>query len=203
VNGALFLQEAPTNSAVYAGTGVTLWTWGAQLEQGNGASSYIPTTNATATRAADSLTIGPDTFPVLPAGDCTLYWRGRLRSVPSASGSALQAQGAVSSERVQIRQLGTTSAFDLIVVDDGSSQPDTANFTATLGNTFALAASVRANDRKYFANGSPVDMDAVLSMPAIDRLAIVPGSGAIWEIDEIAYIARALGAADLAALTTV
>ena len=203
VNGALFLQEAPTNSAVYAGTGVTLWTWGAQLEQGNGASSYIPTTNATATRAADSLTIGPDTFPVLPAGDCTLYWRGRLRSVPSASGSALQAQGIVSSERVQIRQFGATSAFDLAVVDDGSSQADTAGFTVTLGNICALAASVHANDLKYFANGSAVDTVAALSMPTIDRLAIAPGSGAVWEIDGIAYIARALGAAELAALTAV
>jgi hypothetical protein len=104
---------------------------------------------------------------------------------------------------VQIRQFGATSAFDLAVVDDGSSQADTAGFTVTLGNICALAASVHANDLKYFANGSAVDTVAALSMPTIDRLAIAPGSGAVWEIDGIAYIARALGAAELAALTAV
>jgi len=48
-----------------------------------------------------------------------------------------------------------------------------------------------------------VDTDSSLTLPTIDRLAITPGPGSIYEIDHLAYIARALSAAEMAFLTAI
>jgi hypothetical protein len=50
-------SNANNNSppSVYVGTGQTMYLWGAQVEQGSEASSYIPTTTAAATRNSDVL----------------------------------------------------------------------------------------------------------------------------------------------------
>lgn len=65
-----------------AGTG-TVYAWGAQAENAVVPSSYIPTTSATVTRAADSLY-----FPFsLAPGAMTVYLRGRDRGVYSNIGA--------------------------------------------------------------------------------------------------------------------
>jgi len=55
------VSTAPTTSTVlgdtYTGTSSTFYVWGAQVEQASFATSYIPTTTAAATRAADVLKI--------------------------------------------------------------------------------------------------------------------------------------------------
>lgn len=94
-NVALYLSTSPTNVNAYGGSpghgnGVVLW--GAQVEQiGHAdffASSYIPTTNAIVTRAADNaqLALSAGQFTSLnSAGTIFAEWQ-QSRNVPSANG---------------------------------------------------------------------------------------------------------------------
>lgn len=175
-----------------------------QLELGSVATSYTETEGTTATRAADSLVIGPDTFPVLTAGDGTLYWRGRIRGLCDGDEAELMAiSDGTANEVVSVREGTTIAGADVVVTDGGSDVADTASQAITLGDDYAFAVSVRADDLKFYANGVEVATDTSLTMPTIDRLVVAPGTGSIYEIDEIAYIARALTAGELAVLTTV
>ncbi|MGE3064102.1 MAG: hypothetical protein AB7K67_00830 [Hyphomicrobiaceae bacterium] len=188
----------------YAGDGTSgLYVWGAQLEIGSVPTSYIATTSSTATRSADSLVVGPSTFPVQASGECTLYVRWRIKSQTASTSGKVRATNSSDSEYISFRETTTLIGVDLAVYDNPSFVVDTASQAITLGNEYALAASVRANDAKFYVNGAQFAADTSLTVPTIDRLAITPGTGSIYEIDEIAYIARALGAAELAALTVV
>jgi len=177
----------------------------AQFEEGTAPSSRIRTTTVTASRSADSVVIGPDTFPVLPSGDCTLYWRGRLNGLRSGGGTGqlLSAKVADFSESILLREGVDISGVDARVLDENSPVADTVSQPVTLGAEYAFAASVHTDDLKFYSNGSLVAADTDLTLPAIDRLAITPSTGSIYEIDQIAYIARALPAGELAALTAV
>ncbi|MGE0766705.1 MAG: DUF2793 domain-containing protein [Hyphomicrobiaceae bacterium] len=188
----------------YAGDGTSgLYVWGAQLEVGSVPTSYIATTSSTATRSADSLVVGPSTFPVQASGECTLYVRWRIKSQTASTSGKVRATNSSDSEYISFRETTVIGGADLAVYDNPAFVVDTASQAITLGAEYALAASVRANDAKFYVNGAQFAADTSLTVPTIDRLAITPGSGSIYEIDEIAYIARALGAAELAALTAL
>jgi len=70
----------------YAGTtGSGIYVWGAQLEAGNGASSYIPTTTAAVTRAADQCFIADASPFQVSTTNGTLYWSGIIhKQTPGA-----------------------------------------------------------------------------------------------------------------------
>jgi len=63
-----------TRVQTYSGSGTTVGAWGVQVEAGNTASSYIPTTAAAATRAADVASL---TFSGAPAKATITYGAGQ------------------------------------------------------------------------------------------------------------------------------
>lgn len=72
-----------TGQATYTGDGTSgIYLWGAQLEAGAFATSYIPTTTATVTRAADVASIGGSAFSSWYRQDeGTLFFDGRFNTV--------------------------------------------------------------------------------------------------------------------------
>jgi hypothetical protein len=198
-------DESHPTTVIFAANGTDyIYIDEAQFEEGTQPSSRIRTTTATATRSADSLTIGPNTFPVLANGECTLYWRGRVRGASSVNFSnLLTAKDSGSNERFIIEEAVPQGGIRPVVVDDGSTIGNAGAFALTLGADLAAGASLRPDILRAYANGSQFGTDSTVSVPTIDRLIVSPIAGSIYEIEEFAYIARALSAAELAAWTTV
>jgi hypothetical protein len=71
----------------YAGTGKTIFVWGAQLELGTAATSYIPTLGSSVTRAADNLSVAASSFP-WSATTNTVYVDGKLNRLSPNGTSA-------------------------------------------------------------------------------------------------------------------
>lgn len=84
IAGPVTSGTAPYGEA-YAGTGTTIHAWGAQYERAPTASSYIPTTTATASRAVDNLSL------THPAG--ARYIRSRDPNTAAATDSITEQAG--------------------------------------------------------------------------------------------------------------
>ena len=83
----------PTNDSVYV--------WGAQLEQGSNATSYIPTTSATVTRNADVIN-KTGISSLIGQTEGTLYWHGLIKQAGSTLIGLRESSGIVSRVLIDI-----------------------------------------------------------------------------------------------------
>jgi hypothetical protein len=166
-----------TNS--YTGTsGSGIYVWGAQLEAGSFATSYIPTTTAQVTRTADSVTMTGSNFSAwFNAAQGALYIEADSYAVPASTfPAALEVGDGTSSNRLT---LSSNSSLDhrFSVVSGGATQADAnAGGTITVGSVEKWAMAFATNDIAASANGGAVATDASAAIPTVDRLAIGAGT---------------------------
>jgi hypothetical protein len=158
---------------VYTGDGVSgVYAWGAQLEAGAFPTSYIPTTSATVTRAADVASITGTNFS---------RWYN-------------QTEGTVFSDAT-VSYTVPGSAFPLVVgLNDGTANNKIVNgyltsagagfevstggvgqagiYPSTASTNRKLASCYRLNDFAASVNGGTVGTDTSGTVPTVDRLGI-------------------------------
>ena len=151
-------------STSYQGDGTgTILIWGAQLEAGSFPTSYIPTTTAAVTRAAD---VATDTST--GADIRTLY--AQFRSPAFGTRPVASLDDNTANERIELFTSGTDPK--LLVTDGGGSVADldagaiTANVTAKLAGRFATDSYAAA------VNGAVPQTHTSGTLPAVDRLRI-------------------------------
>ena len=154
--------------------------WGAQLEVGTFPTSYIPTTTATVTRAADVASITGTNFSSWYRQDeGTIFVEGAT-SASTASPILFQADDGTANERIQVRRNGTTNASSLLVTDGGTTQ---ANFSVTgynantIGKTCAMYS---LNDFQLSFNGTLGTADTSGTLPTVDRAFIGSASSPVY-----------------------
>ena len=154
--------------------------WGAQLEVGAFPTSYIPTTTATVTRAADVASITGSNFNSWYRQDeGTIFVEGAT-SASTASPILFQADDGTASERIQVRRNGTTNASSLLVTDGGTTQ---ANFSVTgyNANTIGKTCAVYSlNDFQLSFNGTLGTADTTGTLPTVDRAFIGSASSPVY-----------------------
>ena len=163
-------SESTTN---FAGDGSSgMYFWGAQLEQGAFATSYIPTSGSTVTRAQDFATITGTNFT-----DFYNDTEGSLYS--DFSLTALDA--AYNSTTVMFTNNTTTNYLAIFghnpviayAITGGSPQ-----FSASLGGSSTTGVNYRAamafklNDFAASLNGGTVSTDTSATIPPADRMLI-------------------------------
>jgi hypothetical protein len=174
-----------------------LYIWGAQLEAGGFATSYIPTTGATATRAADSAVVTPiSSFYNQAEG--TLFADGVVRSSRLFSLD----DNTTTSSRIQIIPSSSVPQFFV----SGAAAINLGSALASGGERLQIAAAYKADDFAASRDGAAVQTDTSGSAPlGITHLRIGRSVSPFWvngHLRKLAYWPKRLSNALLEQLTT-
>jgi hypothetical protein len=174
-----------------------------QLEQGAFPTSYIPTTDAAATRSADSAVVTPiSSFYNQAEG--TLF--AEFQSVPAANRIAVSIDDNGNNNRAQIGAgSGNTNQPITGIASLGTNQ-----FFLTYSNVtsqpFKIIMAMRANDSQTVVNAAAQTAVTSLVMPAPTRMAIgrdrLDSAHLNGHIRKLAYWPRRLSNTLLQQLTT-
>jgi hypothetical protein len=158
-DGRIYVAAGDANNS-YTGNGTSgIYIWGAQLEAGAFATSYIPTVASTVTRAADTAVIAAPMFaPWYSQTEGTFI--AEASTITATSNRILDASAGVGSRVVDL--LVVTSAGANIQFYNGTTVFTTLN-ALTLGAPFKTAAAYKTADYAVVLNGgAPVTNSAVL-----------------------------------------
>lgn len=168
------LQSTASEAGIgsYTGDGTSgLYVWGAQLEAGAFATSYIPTTTASATRAADVAYI-----PFVPTFPLTIVSAAVLGAADASGSTFVQIYDGTNNNRIAT-YTPTVSANALVIVS-GGIEANVARSTVTGGVAFKHAGRFGTNDVAGCLNGGAVATDTLAAMPAgCIRLGIGQANG--------------------------
>ena len=190
----------------YAGTNgaIALFAYGAQLEAGSFATSYIPTVASTVTRNADVATMTGTNFS-------SWYNQSEGTFVSQAGSFGL---GVGSAAFIGHASDGTTNEYidvgryqptlNVIINDGGVSQANLPVGGAANGTVRSLAVAYKVNDFAASVNGATPVTDTSGTIPTVNRLAIGSEGLAYFlngHIRTIAYFNTRLPNAQLQTLT--
>lgn len=166
----------------------------AQLEAGSFATSYIPTTSASATRVADVAYVPTSAFPYSSSeGTLGIKFTPMLTALPAI---ALSLSDASSANRMSVNGFGTATVNNAGAVTAAASSSIT---TGQLAKTYFALAN---NDFAASLNGSAVSTDNSVSFPTATTLWIgnlLNGNQMSGHIQNVVYIPRRLTNAELQA----
>jgi hypothetical protein len=144
----------------------TLHLWGAQMEAGAFATSYIPTTSVAVTRSADDIGLAGNwaaptsVYAEWDQTDAFSTYRGVFGLAVAASPTANSAE---------VYQANSAAAF--VEVSSGGGTQSSMSKPVIAGRN-RLAARFATNDVNLAINGSAATADTVATVPTCDRLAI-------------------------------
>lgn len=190
----------------YTGDGFSgILVWGAQLEAGAFATSYIPTVASTVTRNADAASMTGTNFSSWYAADQgTMYVEGYLYQ--NTTGSLMfTINDGTTSNRIQLNMSSSTSQF--LYLANGVIQAQFVGTLSTLSASNKMAFAYKVNDYAGSVNaGTPgTDTSGVIST-AMNQMQIGSRTGTAEFINstikKIAYYPLRVTNAQLQALTS-
>jgi hypothetical protein len=132
----------------------SVYLWGAQLEAGSYATSYIPTVASTVTRVAERVSkTGLSSY--INSVEGVLY--AEIAALADLTESRLSINNGTNIQAIQIRQVGNASNTYNATISNGS-----VNTTFTVNDITSynkIAISYKVNDTKIFANGVLIATD--------------------------------------------
>ena len=202
----------PADTVATTGNGTSgIYVWGAQLEAGSFATSYIPTVASTVTRNADVATMTGTNFSTwynqTQGTFVTDFSRFGFDAVP---GSVIltQADDGTTNNRVALRlnsRVADASAQATIVSGGSVLVNAGAGTLASMANRIVRATlAYQVGTPAVGRDGSVGDVAAIASLPTVNQLSIGQGAGAAavnGHIRNIAYFNTRLPNAQLQTLT--
>jgi len=150
---------------VTSGANTAYYAWGAQIEAGSYATSYIPTSSAAVVRGADFTVLLEDDFT-----DAISQTEGTLIAEydnVTSDGYVLSLDGSGGNKIGMVN----SSSYQLMGQAGGSSQGTTDNGTLLSGtNRFALA--YKLNDTAISINGNTATVDTNYTLPTTTFMSI-------------------------------
>jgi hypothetical protein len=151
-------------------TGQTVFIWGAQLEAGSYATSYIPTTSASVTRNADNIN-KTGISSLIGQTEGTLFldfnYFGNINAPASYEAIPLNVGTGVYSESIYFTVYQST--FYLTIWTGSVNQVTISLGTITKGR-YKSAISYANNDVKVYLNGSLAGTDTSVTLPTLSAV---------------------------------
>ncbi len=207
-NIGIYLFNGAYSSGIptFTGNGFSgAYIWGAQLEAASFATSYIPTTTAAATRAADAASMTGTNFSSwYNAGEGTLYSEAKLLAVPG--GSTYPGIVKISTDSGNKLGFYTTPAATstyFSVSANSTSSADISVAQSPVSSFLKIASVYKVNDFAASVNASTVGTDTSGIVPAVIKMDIGTYDNS-WNgtIKKIAYYPIRVTNAQLQALTS-
>jgi len=169
----LFLANA-AGSVSYQGDGTSgVFMWGAQLEAGAFATSYIPTTTTSLTRNADDVNMTGTNFS---------DWYNASEGTISFEGSIFVDQGSTTvnftqmsngvSNAVSIDLIMFTAAAPALQVSNSGTQCSIDTGALTLNTVFKMVGAYKANSFVAALNGGTPGTDSTGTIPTVSQMGI-------------------------------
>ena len=205
-NAHMNIETALNNSNSYQGDGTSgVYIYGAMVEQGSYATSYIPTQGSAVTRLADSCTNGGNE-QVINSTEGTLYLEtATLVNTQTADNSITLTDGGNNKIIFRYRN---TNAFNVKVFVNGVAQAEAINHTLSNATDFnKIAVKWKLNDYEIYVNGISVFTDSnalVFPNNSINSLGFADALSTPFygKTKAVAVYKEALTDAELQALTT-
>jgi hypothetical protein len=169
-SGDLITVYAGFASAVTVTIGDHFLAFGAQLEAGAFATSYIPTTTASVTRVADVVRWTSAAF--------SSYWTGSARTIiaeadtSASSGTTVflaNASDGTTNNRLSIARASTNKFAATNVVSGSAAGSATSVGTVTTSSPFRVGTAVSASDIGISLNGENAVVSAVTASPVVSQ----------------------------------
>jgi hypothetical protein len=189
-----------------AGTG-SMIVWGAQIENAAFSTSYIPTTTAAVTRAADLASMTGTNFSSwYNQTEGTLYAEYVYSATGVANSCAYSLDNGTGNETV-VNASAAPNIDRVLSSAGGVPQANFGNFSYSAGQIIQRAVAIKLNDAATTANGSTVATDTSYTMPSPTQLVIgaagyFTSSRLNGHIRRIVYYPTRLSNEELQALTS-
>lgn len=185
-------------------SGNAIQIWGAQLEAGSFATSYIKSTTTTATRDADNAVITGTNFT---------GWYNQIEGTILAKVDSLYSASSGTEQTIVALNDGTSNNYQRITrvnaasryyVKNSAIDVDLAGNAFTTG-TSAIAISYKLNDFSYTADGATSSTDTSAAVPTETAMSIGSWQGTNTylngHISKLAYFAKRVSNANNEAIT--
>jgi hypothetical protein len=166
-NNLIDIGFADADNSRNVGAGKYGYLWGAQLEDGAFATSYIPTTTTALTRNADVATMTGTNFSDWYSAGAGGVVARVLPSTVSGTRPALQFDDNTTDNIIALR--GNTTNPELVIVDGGSPEAQIDAGTITANTTYNLGAAWSTNDCAAAVNGGAAVTDTTSTIPTVTQ----------------------------------
>ena len=150
---------------------LTAYTWGAQLETGSVATTYIPTTTAAVSRAADVISAsGALVSGLIGQTEGTIYAEVDVRNW-TASGRVLAISDGTSDARVVI-QVGANRTLQAVVTAASGEVANIATASGQVNGIYKCAVAYASGDFAFYVNANQIGTDSSGAVPACNNVAL-------------------------------
>jgi hypothetical protein len=176
VSGSIYFYIVPSASSgfntAYTANVHDLYIWGAQLEAGAFATSYIPTTTTSLTRNADVVTMTGTNFSDWYNASEGAFSVSYIASNATKNQNALFASNGTATERMGVRGINSSSQTIIIGVAGGATQWNAALNGQTVNALTGACWTYKLDSAAWARGGANAGTDNVVTVPTVNQLRI-------------------------------